>query len=327
MLQPGGSTPHAHAVSFYDHDADAVSDIAAHVREGLELGEHVVVVATVAHQEAISAVLHASGIDPFGARRAGRLMCLDAKATLDTFMVDGTPDPDLFEASLGAVIDSAAGDGGTVRAFGEMVALLWDEGNVTGALELESLWNDLARHRRFSLLCAYPVAHMGSARLGEVSRMCELHSEVLAPMSYGAPSTLIVTPGRAGHDAVFVPVPEAVSAVRRFVGRVLELWGEDALLSDAALVTSELATNAVRHARSSFRASIDRRGGIIRIAIEDSGSGGAERRTAGEDDLDGRGVAIIESLARSWGCDLMVEGKTVWAEFAAAGNVGLDRTR
>ena len=318
MLQrPGGTTPHAHAVNFYDHDAEAVSAIAQHVEDGLAVGERVVVVATAAHRAAMDDELLAHGTDPVRARASGRLLVLDAAEMLSTFVVDGSPDPDLFRANLGAVIDAARADGSTVRAFGEMVALLWQDGNVAGALEVESLWNDLALRRQFSLLCAYPTGELVGARLGDLGRVCELHSEVFAPTSYRAPSSMPTALNGGPHTEVFVPVPEAVAAVRRFVMRVLEHWGEYDLLFDAELVTSEMATNAVMHANSPFRARVERSGAVIRIAIEDSGVGGAERRAAAHDDLNGRGVEIIDALASQWGCDELLEGKVVWAEFAA----------
>ena len=71
-------------------------------------------------------------------------------------MVAGKPDPVLFEATIGSIVERAARGGRTVRVFGEMVAVLWDAGNVTGALALETLWNDMASNRQFFLLCAYP---------------------------------------------------------------------------------------------------------------------------------------------------------------------------
>ena len=78
-------------------------------------------------------------------------------------MRDGTPDPVAFASVIGAALDDLTGSG-PVHAFGEMVALLWDEGNVTAAIELESLWNDLAEHRTFSLYCAYSMSSSRGSR-------------------------------------------------------------------------------------------------------------------------------------------------------------------
>ena len=155
-----------------------------------------------------------------------------------------------------------------MRAFGEMVALLWELGDVAGALELEERWNRLQDEMPFELLCAYPTSALGDARLGDVSDICAAHSGVLPPASYatGSPAADATI---AEYSQVFLPVPEAVAAVRRFVTEVLRRWGERDLEMDASLVASELATNAVLHASSPFRVSIDRSVGVVCIAVQD----------------------------------------------------------
>jgi anti-sigma regulatory factor (Ser/Thr protein kinase) len=302
---------------FFDHDDDAVADVAAHVETGLALGEHVVLVVTRPHRAAIDTLLALHGLDLDAVRAEGRLVSLDAADTLARFMVNDVPHPALFHATVGGLLDDAAAAGAPVRVFGEMVALLWEVGNVSGAIELEGLWNDIAVDRDFTLLCAYPTANLGAARLREVGTVCDMHSEVVPPASYGLGAGSAPPSGRAGHTAVFVSLVEAIPAVRRFVSHVLSAWGEDDLQADVALVTSEMATNSVVHAKSPFRARVDRTDDVIRVTIEDIGAGHAEARSATLDDLDGRGVQIIDALAHRWGSDVMVGGKTVWAEFPA----------
>ena len=88
-------------------------------------------------------------------------------------MVAGKPDPMLFETTIGSILEWAARGGRRVRVFGEMVAVLWAAGNVTGALALETLWNDMASNRQFFLLCAYPQVLLAEAPLGDVNAMCD----------------------------------------------------------------------------------------------------------------------------------------------------------
>jgi anti-sigma regulatory factor (Ser/Thr protein kinase) len=318
---PDGSPvliPHDHAVHFYDRDNEIAAAVARFVAEGLAHGDRIVVVATATHREALDEVLLQHGADAVRARISGRYLTLDADETLAKFMVQGMPDVARFVAAIGPVIDAATEDGCPVRVFGEMVALLWDEGNVAGAVELESLWNSLATTRRFSLLCAYPASSLAEGSLYDAKRVCELHSEVVPPRSYltGVP--------RFGEEAqasrrsdVLVPVPAAVPIARRFVARVLRSWGEDALLADARLVTSELASNAITHAASPFRVQLGRSDSVVRISIEDVGPARPRRRTAASDDFSGRGLAIVEQLAEQWGCDMLPDGKTVWVEFGS----------
>ena len=309
-----GVAPREHAVVFYDHDPEAVEAVAEYVAEGLRQGEPVVVIATEEHREAFDLALLGFGADPEWARATGQYQALDAAATLRTFMVRGLPDPELFEASVGGVVRAAGRGGAKVRAFGEMVALLWDEGNVVGAIALEALWNGLAQRLDFFLLCAYPTRALGTGSLAEVTCVCDLHSEVLPPSRYEVPFTGSVAPDLRQRSEVFVPVPEAVGAARRLVANTLESWGVGHLVWEAALVTSELATNALRHGGSPFRAVVDRRAGVVRIAVEDAGPGLPERRTAAPHDFGGRGMLILDRLCHRWGVERHRTGKTIWAE-------------
>lgn len=308
--------PHHHSVSFYDHDHEVVELVARFAADALGLDERVVIVATPAHRSGIDELLGFLDVDAAHERAAGRLVVLDAATTLATFLVDGAPDPDLFAASIGGVLDEASAGGATVRVFGEMVGLLWEAGNVTGALELETLWNDLIERRRFELLCAYSTASLGTVRLADLGGICARHTRLLPPPSYQA--------GRHGETSgpllshVFLPVPEAVAAVRHFVTGILERWQEEDLASDAALVASELATNAVLHADSPFRVSVDRSIGVVCVAIQDVHLGRAEQRQSVAGAVSGRGMAIVEAVARRWGCDALPGGKVVWAELSSS---------
>jgi anti-sigma regulatory factor (Ser/Thr protein kinase) len=205
-----------------------------------------------------------------------------------------------------------------VRAFGEMVALLWGAGNVKAAMALESLWNDLAASRQFSLLCAYPTSALRVAGLAVVNETCDLHSTVHPPAGYSSEFSGDAEVESATYSGVFLAVPEAVAAARRLISAALTAWGEHHLLGDAALIISELATNAIIHGNSAFRAGIQRVGNIVRIAVEDLGAGLPQSPTLSGEAISGRGVAIVEELAHRWGFDRLSEGKVLWAELRTA---------
>lgn len=308
------TTSHPHEVFFYDLDGELNSAVAEYVGAGLSAGEPVIVVATAAHRAAIEATLSHDGVNVSRARATGRFVALDAAETLDSFMVHGLPEVNRFARVAGAMLDAAPG----LRAFGEMVALLWHQGNVSGAMALETLWNDLAEDRQFSLLCSYPAAVLHSAELRDVNRMSHLHSAVHPPSSYGSEITSGREDAAATTSRVFVGVPEAVAASRRFVADTLTSWGQDHLVGDGALIVSELATNAVIHGGSPFRATVERGARVVRIAVEDVGPGVPHSRRMPDDALSGRGVAIVEELAHRWGCDLTHGGKVFWAELETA---------
>jgi anti-sigma regulatory factor (Ser/Thr protein kinase) len=303
-------------VSFYDHDRELIDVLARYVGDGLAVGERVVVVATAAHRLELDDALVALGLDPARARRTGYYLALDADAILETFMRGDAPDPHLFVRHVGTIVTHAAADGTPVRVFGEMVALLWAEQNATGAMRLEELWNAVAEEAEFALLCAYPTADLHGARLADVRSICAAHSSLQPPASYSVGDSY--GDGVSGHfTQVFLPVPEAIAAVRHFVTGVLRLWHEDATVPDAELVASELATNAVQHADSPFRVSVDRAVGVVCIAIQDTVDGRAEQQPPTPDELSGRGMAIVNALSRRWGCDALPSGKVVWAELVS----------
>lgn len=201
-------------------------------------------------------------------------------------------------------------------AFGEMVALLWERDEVVAALELEEMWNEVVEAHRLRLLCAYPSALLADGALGDVARMCDLHDSV--GLLGGHPEAGVVHAGIGlVVSGVYLPVPASVAAVRHFVGDALARWGLHRLVGDAALVTSELATNAVVHGASPFRTSVALVDGAVRVAIEDASASWPQRQQALPNDQDGRGMAIVEALADRVGCDRTPAGKVAWAELGA----------
>jgi signal transduction histidine kinase len=102
-------------------------------------------------------------------------------------MIDGQPEPGRFHEVIGGLIAKAADGRPRVRAYGEMVALLWADGNRDAAIRLEELWNDLGRTRPFSLFCAYPMSGFGGEELVEpLASVCTSHSRVIPAESYTA---------------------------------------------------------------------------------------------------------------------------------------------
>lgn len=111
----------------------------------------------------------AAGIELAEGRRCGRYIALDVSAALATFMVDGMPDAARFRTTIGQLVSRAAENEHNVRIYGEVVAVLWDEGNVTAAIALEDLWNDLSSRYPFSLFCAYPMRVQDRREHGGIS--------------------------------------------------------------------------------------------------------------------------------------------------------------
>ena len=317
--------PERHEVTVYDHDDDLVETVASFVADGLDAGEHVVVVATPAHRAALARALARLGAQVGDAVARGAYVPLDAAETLATFFVGGELDEALFERTIGGVIDAAGSGGHAVRAFGEMVALLWDDGNAAASIELEGMWNRLALRREFSLLCGYPTRALeGHPDLVHVDGVCRVHSRLIAPSSYTSGSAPAdaplgdVEPLTDAASRVFVTAPAAVPAARRWVKTTLAAWQQEGVLADAELVASELATNVVRHAGSAFRVLLDRTPQGVRLSFEDLTPQRPTLRSPSLDSLGGRGVAMVALVAADYGHRTTPDGKVVWAEFATS---------
>jgi len=308
--------PHDHVVGFYERDDELISAVASFLHPALDGHGTGVVIATPAHRAAIEAALIAGGQSVDELAASGRYLARDADDTLAAFMRDGRPDPKAFASIIGALLDGAAGP---VHAFGEMVARLWDAGNVDAAIELESLWNDLAADRAFSLYCAYAMTSVeASGDLAAAKHVCDRHSNVIhlnAPEGSGADAML--QPAEE-FDRVFIPTHVVVRDVRSFVRDVLRLWGEHQLFATAEVIVAELASNAVLHASSPFRVTLSRSSSEIKIAVRDASMVPPEHVRGHADRNGGRGISIVAALSDLWDTEPETDGKTIWATMARA---------
>jgi len=105
-----------------------------------------------------------------------------------------------------------------------------------------------------------------------------------------------------------------VAACRRFVGNAMAAWGID-VADDVMLLTNELATNAVIHARGSFRVVLTLKGSRIRVAVSDDNTRLPELPHVPLEALSGRGLSMVVAMAKVWGIDPEdTAGKTIWFE-------------
>jgi PAS domain S-box-containing protein len=181
-LAPAAERP-VHLVQFYERDdllADVVADFLA---EGLDAGEAAIWIGTDAHRIDVVDRLRLRGVKVESARRDGRLVLLDAWTTLGAFMVDGQPDRARFELHVASVVETSSrlSPRGKVRAFGEMVDLLWRGAKQQAALRLEALWHELQSRLTFELLCAYALDGFGTPQ--DIRPVCEAHDHVGLPPS------------------------------------------------------------------------------------------------------------------------------------------------
>jgi hypothetical protein len=172
-------TGHFHAVRFYENQESLCKIVTEFLGEGLVIGQPALIIGTASHREGIVHEFRARHFDVERMQASGDLLLLDARETMTKFMVDGVPDADLFKAVATAAIERLCRGRSdcTIRAYGEMVDLLWKDGQSVAAVQLEMLWNRLAMSHDFSLLCGYA---MGSFyKDASVNDICQQHTHVI----------------------------------------------------------------------------------------------------------------------------------------------------
>lgn len=171
--------PCDHLVEMYEAEGDFLVSLESYVQGGLAAGDSVVLIATEAHLGALQQRLAKSGVDLGAARKQDRLIELDAEETLARFMVDGWPNEERFQEVIGALLARASANGARVRAFGEMVAILWAKKLYAATVRLEHLWQRFCSEKGLSLLCAYPVSGPTDSTARSMREICEAHSHVI----------------------------------------------------------------------------------------------------------------------------------------------------
>lgn len=236
--------PDDHVVTFYEDDGFLVDSVVAF------LGRRpAIVIATREHLASIEASLTRQVDATPGASRDAPFVALDARETLERLMVNGRVDAASFREVVGRILDDV--DGGDVHIFGEMVSILWEDGDVAQAIELEDLWNELADSRPFTLLCGYSMGSFDRGEdTGSFRTVCDKHSSVIPSESY---SRLAGSDERLRHVAMLQQTANAGEnerlALRRerseLVDALEELRGSDRLRSEfVAMVVHDIRSPA-----------------------------------------------------------------------------------
>ncbi|HVJ22652.1 MAG TPA: MEDS domain-containing protein [Burkholderiales bacterium] len=161
-----------HFVQLYQKLDDLADVVAEYIGAGLSRGEGAVVIATPEHRVAFLARLSIAD--------RSRLKVLDAEQTLAAFMVSGMPQWSPFQQVIGGLIAEMRLQYPTVRAYGEMVDVLWQRGQREAAIRLEEYWNELGKLQTFSLFCAYRMDPLDSAVYGgPLESVCRVHSHLI----------------------------------------------------------------------------------------------------------------------------------------------------
>ncbi len=191
---PGGQSALSlvsHSVHFYEDDFVFLDKLSEFAGAALGSGSACVVIASAPHRAGLTERLEHLAINLRFAAGCDQFIALDAEETLSRFMVYDRPDRELFLQTIEPILFRARAavqrGNGSITAFGEMVAVLWDKGQFEAAIELENIWNEVVARHSLILRCAYPLrCFADQARYALFQRICMEHTETIPTEDYAS---------------------------------------------------------------------------------------------------------------------------------------------
>jgi len=185
----GEIAPCDHMVQVYETEKIFLDTLEGFAGTGFLANDSVVIIATSSHLDELNARLRSQGFDLNALTAADQYIPIDAEDLLSILLVDGWIDEGIFNSFISDIVNRAKQRNGKVRAFGEMVAVLWGQGNCGATVQLENLWNQLHGKSPFTLFCAYPKTGFTQSASDSIDIICKQHGKVID--GYGRPSTAI----------------------------------------------------------------------------------------------------------------------------------------
>jgi DNA-binding NarL/FixJ family response regulator len=174
---------------------------------------------------------------------------------------------------------------------------------------------EAAPHARTVVLSGLPVEEMGTAAsdagaVGYLEKGRDIPSLASDIFELAAVLDLV----EWVLDRELPAEPLSASQARDAVTNALITTVSDTSLDTLVLLTSELVTNVVTHARSRCHLGVELFDEVVRVSVSDESGVPLEVRTVGSDSESGRGLALVEMLSSNWGVVNRTAGKTVWFE-------------
>lgn len=170
---------HSHVMQLYDSENVLLNLLEGFVAGGISVDECIILISTKEHLQKLEERLCDHALDLKKLKATNQYIALDASETLSQFMVNGVPDETLFRNTIATVFDRVRPTGKRIRAFGEMVAILWEQGNQAATIALEHMWNSYFEREAFSLFCAYPSAIFSAEAAFQLQHICEAHTTMI----------------------------------------------------------------------------------------------------------------------------------------------------
>lgn len=169
-----------HIFQAYEEDSVMVSSMADFIIGGVRNGESSVIFLTPEHLNAVDEKLKERGFSPRKLIRDKLYFPVNAEETLAKFLVDDWPDTPLLFLTISEILVPVKETGRSMRAGGEMVALLRERELIEATIQLEKLWNEIYKKDPFCIFCVYPNRIFdGDIYASELS-ICCLHTKIIA---------------------------------------------------------------------------------------------------------------------------------------------------
>jgi MEDS: MEthanogen/methylotroph, DcmR Sensory domain len=176
----GEIATHDHVLQIYENEGVFLDTLTGFVSGGIDADDACIVIATDHHLTALEKRLKSYGVNIEALIDDNRYIPLNAEETLSIFMINGWPDEDLFNQTISTILMTARSrTNRRIRAFGEMVAILWAKGKNAATARLEHLWNKFCEKETLCLFCAYPKSVFTKDITGSMNHICCAHSKLI----------------------------------------------------------------------------------------------------------------------------------------------------
>lgn len=179
--------PRNHIVQLYQDQQFLNRAVCRFAAGAIANGEGVILVPTAAHWEAFRPRLEAEGVDVKAAQERGQLTVVDADELLPRCMRNAIPDAPVFLGLAADVINTARSESRypRVRWWGEMVNILWEQGNVAASMSLEDQFDRLAHHHEIAIFCSFVMDNFsGEVHSRILPRLGQNHSHLIPVEDY-----------------------------------------------------------------------------------------------------------------------------------------------
>jgi hypothetical protein len=178
-----GSATRWHEAHFYSDDTSFLGGFTSFIETALTASKAVLVIASESHRKGLLQRLRLRGTDVNAAIEQGRYIPLDVDETFSKFMVNDLPDPARFvEAAhkcIARAAQTASGQHLHVAVCGEGTSILWTQGRADAAIQLERLWDDIAKAHDLDILCGYLLGpFQGEQESDTYNKICAAHSAI-----------------------------------------------------------------------------------------------------------------------------------------------------